>query len=287
MRDGESLLDQVIAYSGRHIAETDVLNIIGLVEKEVLYEIVATIFKGDLKRGLEAIEGILNSGYDAHQIHKGLVSTLRNMMVLKVCVGIPDFLYMSEKEYNRNLELLKNVEYYEVQNMLHYLLNAEDLLRGLFPKVALEVIYINLYNISRLRNVEKLIEGYGRTEVKREKMPEPRKEEPERGPAAVEQSPSEGMRDAGSFVQFLKTRRPFVGSVLEVLESRLENGVFVVFLDRMHGYLQDDTEQKEEIKAHLKEYFGTAIGLTFREGSEQKRSVLEDYVKEAETLFKI
>ena len=55
--------------------------------------------------------------------------------------------------------MLGNIEYYEIQNMLHYMLKSEDLLRGLFPKVSLETIYINLYNISKLRDVEKVLDG--------------------------------------------------------------------------------------------------------------------------------
>ena len=39
------------------------------------------------------------------------------------------------------------------------MLKSEDLLRGLFPKVSLETIYINLYNISKLRDVEKILDG--------------------------------------------------------------------------------------------------------------------------------
>ena len=39
------------------------------------------------------------------------------------------------------------------------MLKSEDLLRGIFPKVSLETIYINLYNISRLRDVEKVLDG--------------------------------------------------------------------------------------------------------------------------------
>ena len=42
--------------------------------------------------------------------------------------------------------------------MLNYMLKSEDLLRGLFPKVSLETIYINLYNLSKLRDVEKVLD---------------------------------------------------------------------------------------------------------------------------------
>jgi len=46
--------------------------------------------------------------------------------------------------------------------MLHYLLKAEDLLKGIFPKISLEILYINLYNLLKLRDVEKIIDNLSR-----------------------------------------------------------------------------------------------------------------------------
>ena len=54
---------------------------------------------------------------------------------------------MDDEEYEKATELLKTVEYYEIQNMVHHMLQAEDLVRGAFPKVSLEVLFINLYNL--------------------------------------------------------------------------------------------------------------------------------------------
>ena len=159
LRDAESILEQIIAYCGQHISEKDVINIVGIVEGEVLHGIVRSIIDENLKDGLEIIERTLNEGYDANQIYKGLISFLRNMMIIKVCGGLPSFLSMGEGEYQRTSQMLSNIEYYEIQNMLHYMLKSEDLLRGLFPKVSLETIYINLYNISKLRDVEKVLDG--------------------------------------------------------------------------------------------------------------------------------
>ncbi len=37
LRDAESILDQVISFSGNHIAYKDVLNTIGIIENEILF----------------------------------------------------------------------------------------------------------------------------------------------------------------------------------------------------------------------------------------------------------
>jgi DNA polymerase-3 subunit gamma/tau len=312
LRDAESILEQIIAYSGQHISEKDVINIVGIVEGEVLYGIVRSIMEENLKDGLEIIEKTLNEGYDANQIYKGLISFLRNMMIIKVCGGLPSFLPMSEGEYQRTSQMLSNIEYYEIQNMLNYMLKSENLLRGPFPKVSLETIYINLYNISKLRDVEKVLDGLGRNDghnatdapqsggAYRKTTPSAAFTEREKPHAdAVKEemikretvkheaaSPSSGSGpDAEGFVEYLKKKKPFIGGIFESMELKMEGEGITLALDKKYSTFVKN--ELEEIKKLLKEYFGKEMALTVNDGVERKGDVLEEYVKEAESLFNL
>jgi len=314
LRDAESLLEQIIAYSGQHISGKDVVGIIGVVEGEILQGIMRSIKEEHLKDGLEIIEETLNEGYDANQIYKGLITILRNMMIIKVCGGLPSFLPMGEGEYQRISELLNGIEYYEIQNMLHYLLKSEDLLRGPFPRVSLETIYINLYNISKLRDVENILDGLERHEVPEthqgvrnggthygagpsvsstERVTAPPssytvKEEPARQETAKQEStvPSVDKEpDAAGFVEYLKKKKPFVGGIIESMEMKTEGDTFILFLDKKYNNFVKN--EQEEIKNVLREYYGKEMILTIKEGTEKKRDLLEEYVKEAESLFNL
>ncbi|OPY76090.1 MAG: DNA polymerase III subunit tau [Syntrophorhabdus sp. PtaU1.Bin153] len=284
LRDAESILDQVIAYCGRHIAERDVINIIGIVEKEVLHGIIQSIFDNNLKKGLEIIDRTLNQGYDVHQIYRGLVETLRHMMILKVWESLPPFLYLGEEEYARLSKLMEGLEYYEIQNMVHYLLKAEDLLRGPFPKVSLEILYINLYNLSKLRDVDKVISTMGRQpdslkERETESLAPPPREEEEKIPEKTFE------RNAEGFVEYLKEKMPSVGNMLEGLVVTMEKGKFVVHADKTSHVMFRHRE--DDIRKYLAEFFGADTGFAVRDGGEAKRNILEEYVREAESLFKI
>ena len=159
LRDAESILDQVIAYSGTRISEKDVIDVIGVIRREVAFGIVKAVIGKDPKGGLALIARSLEEGNDAYQIYKGLLSFLRDMLMIKVWNGKPPFVFMDDAEYEKVTGLLKQVEYYEIQNMVHHMLQAENLVRGIFPKVSLEVLFINLYNLSQLRDVEKMLEA--------------------------------------------------------------------------------------------------------------------------------
>ncbi len=311
LRDAESILEQIIAYSGKHIAEKDVINVIGVVESDILFGIVQSIIKEDLKGGLELIEETLNEGYEANQLYKGLITLLRNMMIIKVCNGLPSFLYMGEEQYRQLMDLMQDMEYYEVQNMLHYMLKSEDLLRGLFPRVSLETIFINLYNISRLRDVEQMIDSLeasapptgagGRagtpvieraaSEPFRPAASEPKQEFRTTPVESVEKksvapsSTSAGPVGIRGFVDYLKKKKPFVGGILENMEIGVENDSITLNLDRKYGAFVKG--ELDEIRRLLNEYFKKEMSVIVRDTEEKKGDVIGEYIKEAETLFNL
>ncbi len=278
LRDAESMLDQIIAYCGKHISEKDVIDIIGIVERDVLYGIVKSILDGNLKAGLEIIENTLSRGYDVYQIYKGLIYILRNMMIMKVCEGVPPFLYIGEDEYKRVTVLLKDLEYYEIQNMLHYMLKAEDLLRGFFPKVSLEILYINLYNLTKLRDVERIIDNLGKHSYKRDEG---------HGHDIDETVEHESGQDIKGFIEYLKKKKPLIGSIFDTLQINIEGDNVIVYMDKISNLIRGDAGQKEEIKKCLKEFFGKEMGLILKDAGEIKKNILDEYVKEAGTLFKV
>jgi len=281
LRDAESILDQVISFSGKHIAYKDVLGVIGIVENEILYTLFRSIRDENLKMGFEIIENSLNEGYDVHQIYRGLVSMLRNMMILKVCAERPSFLYMSDEEYMRLSDMITGIEYYEIQNMLNYVLKAEDLLKGLFPKVALEILYINLYNISKLRDIERIIDT---TEI-HELPPEKKELHEKNSPSSPQKEPETRRleRDAHGFVEYLKKKMPSVGNLMDSHEVKAENDTFIVRADKQSQALF--RHRGDEIKKHLTDFFGKSMNFVVRDDGDTKKNTLDEYVKEAQNLF--
>jgi DNA polymerase III subunit gamma/tau len=299
MRDAESLLDQIIAYSGKSISEKDVIEVIGVVERDTIYRILQAIVKDEPQTGLELAEQALEQGYDAYQLYKGLIAFLREMLLTKIWEGKPPFVFTEEEESQRILDLMKGLEYYEVQNMLNYALKSEDLIRGVFPRISLEVLLINLYNLSRLHDVETLIDSARSTKrppaevapssgraSKAERRAEPdvtaRQEEPR-----THRDASPRDLSIKGFIEYLKTQRPFIAGILESLDVKLEDTRIAVSLDRKDSFIKKDGNTIEEIRKCAAEFFGKPMELQFDEPQGERVDGLEDYVKEAESLFKM
>jgi DNA polymerase-3 subunit gamma/tau len=302
MRDAESILDQVIAYSGKHIGEKDVIDVIGVVQREVAFGMVKAIVEKDPKAGLELIGRTLEEGHDVYQVYKGLVSFLRDLLMIKVWGAKPPFVFMDAEEYERVAEVLKSVEYYEIQNMVHHTLQAEDMVRGVFPKVSLEVLFINLYNLSQLRSVEKMLEGRtGRTAAGTEQPLShreafrPRAEEPKRKEQPLlERKPEPGGLSAGvstfvepsEFRDYLKEKDKMLYGMLGSLDMRADGDHLVVPIDKRLSFVKNDTMIVGELKKHASGFFGREMTVRFVDGSGAKIDTIDDYVKEAELLFK-
>jgi hypothetical protein len=165
--------------------------------------------------------------------------------------------------------------------MLNCLLQAEDMLKGLFPKVALEILYVNLYNLSKLRDVEKLIDTWEKKEFRAEThdlQKEERLTPPQRDPEPVRLD-----RSAQGFVEYLKKKMPSVGNMLDSHVVSIEGDTFIVIADKQsHALFR---HRGEEIKHHLTDFFGKTMKYALQESGDTKKNTLVEYVREAETLF--
>jgi DNA polymerase III subunit gamma/tau len=309
LRDAESILDQVIAYSGKHLTEEDAIGVIGVVQREVAYAIVKYVVERDARGGLELIARTLEEGHDAYQVYKGLVSFTRDLLMVKVWNDKPPFVYMDDEEYRKVKELLGSLEYYEVQNMLHHLLRAEDLVRGMFPKISLEVLFINLYNLSQLRTVEAMIGSRSVEQERKLSLPAPAdRQKAEYRPAAPSPerdvpfsspdpaplaAPSLRAADtglspgAGDFASCLREKARMLVGFLGVFEMTVENNTLLISLEKGADHVKDNQSITGELTKHAADFFGREMTIRFLEGSAARTDTIDDYVREAELLFKL
>ena len=92
MRDAQSLLEQVFSYSGTEAGESAppevderlLQDILGLAERQMLYEMSQSVIRGDAKRCLELVAGCVEQGLDLTRLSKDLVEHFRNLLVARL-----------------------------------------------------------------------------------------------------------------------------------------------------------------------------------------------------------
>ncbi len=84
MRDAMSLLDQVIAYSGATLVESDVARVLGVADRRVLHDLGKFLLNGDATGALKTVDAMATQGFDLVHTSKDLLAHLRNLVVAKV-----------------------------------------------------------------------------------------------------------------------------------------------------------------------------------------------------------
>jgi len=290
LRGAESILDQIISYSGNYITEKDVINIIGIVEKDVIYRISEAIFKGDVKKGFEVLEKTIDEGYDIYQIYRGLISFFRNIMLIKALNNLPPFIFIDEQEHERVKGLIEGVDYQTIQDMLDHMLEFEDMLKGPFSRVSLEVLYIRLFNISNPLEVKRPVE-VERVLDREDKTPhidldrDIRKiDETEEHPVSDNKSLT---HDIKGFIEYMKDKRPFISAIFESLDVNVDGNNVYIMLDENYSFIKGDKNMTDEIERYLSSFFNKKMVLNFKNLDGRSKDDLYDYVREAESIFSL
>ena len=82
MRDAQSALDQLIAFTGTTIEEKDVLGVFGLVARSSLEALADALLAGDVPKVLSLVDELDRSGKDLRKLTFELADHFRNLLVL-------------------------------------------------------------------------------------------------------------------------------------------------------------------------------------------------------------
>ncbi|MEI6560478.1 MAG: DNA polymerase III subunit gamma/tau [Verrucomicrobiota bacterium] len=83
LRDAESMLDQLVAFCGEVITETDVLSVFGFTAAQTVSDLCESILYGDSPAALGIVQNQAEAGRDLSRLMSDLIGHLRNLLVAK------------------------------------------------------------------------------------------------------------------------------------------------------------------------------------------------------------
>jgi DNA polymerase III subunit gamma/tau len=83
LRDAESMLDQLVAFCGEKIAETDVLNVFGFTSEQTVVDLMGKILGSETAPALDVLYQQSEAGKDMMRLMSDLISYLRDLLVFK------------------------------------------------------------------------------------------------------------------------------------------------------------------------------------------------------------
>ena len=160
MRDAQSLLDQVIAYCGNKIENDSVEEILGVVGRTTLENLVESLIKKDPVKLIEIVQEIITDGKDLNFLCRDLAEYLRNLMMVKLS-NKPEALLDIQV---CNLQVLqdqsKAFHVDELQQMFSVLSRTEaEMKRSSLAEMIFEMSILRLADIRPFHRIDDMIEA--------------------------------------------------------------------------------------------------------------------------------
>ncbi|HLD45148.1 MAG TPA: DNA polymerase III subunit gamma/tau, partial [bacterium] len=103
VRDGVSLLDQVLSYQTADITADSVSEILGLGDRVLTQKMFTTIIKEELSSGLELLQQVDERGVDLKLFAEDLLLCFRHLILLESTGKVPPELSQAESEHLHSL----------------------------------------------------------------------------------------------------------------------------------------------------------------------------------------
>jgi len=83
LRDAESMLDQLVAFCGEKISESDVLNVFGFTSEQTVSNLTGRILRGETPEAIDLLHEQCEAGKDMMRLMADLIAYLRDLLVFK------------------------------------------------------------------------------------------------------------------------------------------------------------------------------------------------------------
>jgi len=161
MRDAQSKLDQVIAFTGSTIAVDDVSTVLGLVGRDLLLDAMEAVADENAPAAFDIAGRAVELGYDLRAVCRELARMTRDLLVLSVDpsrASDPEIAGDGERE--RLLALTKRFSREDLLRAFDVLTKAEfDIRSSSQPRYHLEMALLRWIYLRKLVSIEDLIAG--------------------------------------------------------------------------------------------------------------------------------
>ena len=156
MRDAQSLLDQIISFSGQEVVDEDVRDVLGFIPSEILDRTVEALAGRNSQALLENIGIVIDQGLNIQQYVREVIGRIRDLLVVKL--GLQEKIIASADEKRALADRASAFSEQDLIRFFDMLLRIETELRSTSqPRFHLEVGFIKLAKIGYVRDIEEIL----------------------------------------------------------------------------------------------------------------------------------
>lgn len=125
MRDALSILDQCISFADEKVSYEYILELLGTVNSDIIFDMTDSIIEKDLEKSLKTVDELIIIGKDIHQFIKDMINHFRNLMVSKASDKLNDIIDGTEETIERFKIQSQNIELSRIIAIIKLLSEAE------------------------------------------------------------------------------------------------------------------------------------------------------------------
>ena len=158
MRDALSLLDQVMACSSAEVSDQDVVQLLGVIDRETVFNFSGALLDGDTTVVLTILDDLNDRGHDLKRFYFDLVEHFRNLVVVKLSRQTDRLVDLPTHEIRRMQEQVAPVSAAHLNQLFDLLFREEPAVKfSSQTKIALEMACFRLLQAKPVLSIESLI----------------------------------------------------------------------------------------------------------------------------------
>jgi DNA polymerase-3 subunit gamma/tau len=159
LRDALSLLDQVMTCTQGKISHEQVLDILGVIDRKMLYDLAAAILTGDIPAVFDLLDDIHDRGHDMKRLHADLLEHFRNLLVAALGKKVNKLVDLPPGEIDQLMQQAGLVPQGTLNQIFDLLFREEPVVRfSSQPKLALEMALVRLLHAKPALPIDVLID---------------------------------------------------------------------------------------------------------------------------------
>jgi len=158
MRDGLSLLDQVMSCIQGTILHDQVLDILGIVDREIIFKISDAVLREDIAEILDILDEVYSAGHDMKKLYADLIEHFRNLLIVKMGEKNRKLVDIPAHEIDLILDQIKKVPTIFLNQIFDLLFKEEVTLEhSSHPKLAIEMVFFRIFQTKPALPIDVLI----------------------------------------------------------------------------------------------------------------------------------
>ena len=163
IRDGLSLLDQIVTCAEDTITDKQVVDILGVIDRQILFDISGALFSADMAKILDICDLLYRQGRHLMKFYSELIEHFRNLLVIKMEAASPGLSStvsgIAAHERNLMAQQVENITQPHLFQVLNILFEEEwRIKQSASPRAALEMTFFRLLQIKPAFSLDTLIE---------------------------------------------------------------------------------------------------------------------------------